>query len=87
MGIAGTSAACPTAASIFARLNEERLAKGGKPLGFLNPWIYQNADAFYDVTQGSNSGGGVHGGFPAVKGWDASTGVGTPNYEAMVKKL
>jgi tripeptidyl-peptidase I len=87
MGIAGTSAACPTAASIFARLNEERLAKGGKPLGFLNPWIYQNAEAFNDVTQGSNSGGGVHGGFPAVKGWDASTGVGTPNYEAMVKKL
>jgi tripeptidyl-peptidase-1 len=86
-GIAGTSAASPTAAAIFALLNEERLSKGGKPLGFLNPWIYQNADAFNDVTQGSNSGGGPHGGFPAVKGWDASTGVGTPNYAKMVEKL
>ncbi len=87
MGIAGTSAACPTAAAVFARLNEVRLASGGKPMGFLNPWIYQNSDAFNDVTQGNNGAGGAHGGFPAVKNWDASTGVGTPNYAAMVKKL
>ena len=86
-GIAGTSAASPTAAAIFALLNEERLSKGGKPLGFLNPWIYQNADAFNDVTEGNNSGGGPHGGFPAVKGWDASTGVGTPNYAKMLQKI
>jgi len=87
MGIAGTSAACPTAAAVFARLNEVRLGRGGKPMGFLNPWIYQNADAFNDVKDGSNSAGGPHGGFPAVVGWDASTGVGTPNYAAMVKKI
>ena len=37
----GTSAACPVVAAIFAKLNEVRLAKGGKPLGFLNPFIYQ----------------------------------------------
>ena len=42
-GVAGTSASCPTVAGIFARLNGLRLANGGKPLGFLNPFIYQNA--------------------------------------------
>ena len=34
-----------------------RLAKGGKPLGFLNPWIYKNAAAFNDVTHGVNDEG------------------------------
>jgi hypothetical protein len=40
-GVAGTSAASPTAAAIFARLNGVRLAAGKPPLGFLNPFIYQ----------------------------------------------
>ena len=83
-GVAGTSAACPVVAGVFARLNEERLAKGGKPLGFLNPWIYQNAAGFNDVTLGSNPGVQTKvGGFPAVIGWDAATGVGTPNFEKL----
>jgi tripeptidyl-peptidase-1 len=85
-GIAGTSAASPVVAAIFARLNEIRLQKGGKPMGFLNPWIYQNADAFNDVTQGTNTGGGKYG-FTAVAGWDPATGVGTPNFTAMVAKM
>ena len=61
VGIAGTSAACPVTAAIFARLNAVRLASGGNPLGFLNPWIYNNQEAFNDVTQGCNTGGGSHG--------------------------
>jgi tripeptidyl-peptidase-1 len=83
-GVAGTSASCPVAAGVFALLNNLRLAKGGKPLGFLNPFIYQNAAAFQDVTSGINSGAGKHG-FQAVKGWDPATGVGTPDYEALSK--
>ena len=55
-------------------------------MGFLNPWIYQNADAFNDVTQGTNTGGGKYG-FTAVAGWDPATGVGTPNFTAMVAKM
>ena len=83
-GVSGPSAACPVVAGVFARLNEERLAKGGKPLGFLNPWIYQNAAGFNDVTLGSNPGVQKRvGGFPAVAGWDAATGVGTPNFEKL----
>jgi tripeptidyl-peptidase-1 len=83
-GVAGTSAACPVVAGVFAKLNDVRLAKGGKPLGFLNPFIYQNAAAFNDVTQGSNPANGKYG-FTAVKGWDAATGMGTPNFAALSK--
>ena len=88
MGIAGTSAATPVVAAIFARLNAARLGAGGKPLGFLNPWIYKNAAAFNDVTHGVNDEGSkTHGGFAASAGWDPATGVGTPNFAAMLKAL
>jgi len=81
-GVAGTSAACPVAAGVFARLNGLRLAAGKKPMGFLNPFIYKNPSGFQDVTSGCNDAGGKAG-FTAVKGWDAATGFGTPNYEAL----
>ena len=85
-GVYGTSAATPVAAAIFARLNGIR-EKSGKPrLGFLNPWIYKNADAFHDVTSGCNNHG-LRYGFTAVQGWDPASGVGTPNFAAMVKAL
>jgi len=88
LGIAGTSAACPVTAAIFARLNALRLGSGGKPLGFLNPWIYKHAAAFNDVTKGvNNAGSQKYGGFAAVQGWDPATGVGTPNFAAMAKLL
>jgi len=82
LGVAGTSAACPVVAGVFARLNGLRLAAGKPPLGFLNPFIYKNPSGFNDVTSGENNAGREWG-FTAVKGWDASTGMGTPNYEAL----
>jgi tripeptidyl-peptidase-1 len=88
-GVAGTSASSPVVAGVFALLNDLRLSNNKPPLGFLNPFIYQNADAFNDVTSGKNNAG-VGNGFTAIKGWDAATGVGTPNYEALaaaVQKL
>jgi len=81
-GVAGTSAACPVAAGVFALLNGVRLAKGGSPLGFLNPFIYQNPSGFQDVSLGKITGG-TKGGFTATKGWDAATGWGTPDYETL----
>lgn len=54
--------------------------------GFLNPFIYQNPSAFQDVTKGTNNDGHSHG-FKAVKGWDAATGMGTPNFEALSKAI
>ena len=82
----GTSAACPVAAGIFARLNGLRLAKNSKPLGFLNPFLYQNPKAFNDVTQGSITGGSdIGGGFKAIKGYDFATGLGTLDYEKLAR--
>jgi len=79
MGVAGTSASCPVAAGIFALLNDKRLAAGKPPMGFLNPFIYQNAAAFNDVQSGKNNAGQGEG-FTAIKGWDAASGFGTPDY-------
>jgi tripeptidyl-peptidase-1 len=83
-GVGGTSAACPVAAGIFARLNGIRLASNGKPLGFLNPFLYQNPKAFNDVKEGKITGG-TAGGFTAIKGYDFATGLGTPDYEKLAK--
>lgn len=79
----GTSASCPVVAGIFARMNGLRLAAGKPALGFLNPLIYQNPDAFQDVEHGKNAPEGEKYGFKAVKGWDAATGLGTPDYEKL----
>jgi len=85
-GVAGTSASCPVVAGIFAKLNGLRLASGKKSLGFLNPFLYQNADAFQDVKLGTNNNGGEYG-FKAIKGWDAATGLGTPDFSALSKAV
>ncbi len=86
----GTSAACPVAAGVFAKLNGIRLKNKNPVLGFLNPFIYQNPQGFHDVTVGCNGcQAGVFkntgNGFTAIVGWDAASGVGTPNYEALSK--
>lgn len=86
-GVAGTSCASPTAAGVFSLLNDLRLQNGKSTLGFLNPLIYKYASSFNDITTGSNSGCMSDGGkgWPATQGWDAVTGVGTPNYEELAK--
>lgn len=81
--VGGTSAASPTASGIFSLLNDLRSQQGKSPLGFLNPLIYKFREAFYDVTIGYNTLDGNCSSapaWPAAKGWDPVTGVGTPNY-------
>ncbi|RLN69709.1 hypothetical protein BBP00_00000150 [Phytophthora kernoviae] len=69
--------------------NDVRLNAGKSPLGFINPLLYylaeNRADAFHDVVVGNN--GAPRGGnnpcedsFSAAAGWDAVSGVGTPNF-------
>merc|ERR1719161_3536313 len=86
--VAGTSASCPVFAGIVSLLNDAQIKNGKKPLGFLNPWLYQNAHAFTDVTVGSNridrSGLSVQYGWDAVKGWDPVTGLGTPMFNKLL---
>jgi tripeptidyl-peptidase-1 len=89
-GEAGTSASCPTVASIISLLNDYRLSIGKSSLGFLNPLIYGNLPTgFNDITSGQNPGCGTNG-FKALAGWDPVTGFGTPDFgklQALVKNL
>ena len=81
--IGGTSAAAPQWAALDALANQ---ADG--PLGFLTPRLYQLAgtSAFHDISAGSNTWGGVTG-YPAAPGWDAATGLGTPDAAQLVQAL
>jgi kumamolisin len=68
--IGGTSAVAPLWAGLVALVNQRSHAA----VGFWNPALYgQSAAGFHDITQGSN------GTFKAGPGWDANTGIGTPD--------
>jgi kumamolisin len=69
--IGGTSAVAPLWAGLIALINESI----GKPVGFVNPLLYQTASSagdFNDITSGTN------GAYSAGPGWDACTGLGSP---------
>ena len=67
--IGGTSAVAPLWAGLIARLN----AIKGSPLGFINAKLYQNPASLNDIVQGNN------GAYAAAAGWDACTGLGSPD--------
>jgi len=83
LAVGGTSASTPSWGAVISLLNEECLSASGgkKTLGFVNPLFYQNADAFTDITQGSNAiGNNARSGWKCTEGWDAVTGLGTPQF-------
>merc|ERR1711862_1011049 len=85
--IGGTSASAPTFAGFVSLLNEARLKAGKPAMGYLNPFLYQNPDAFRDVTVGTNAiGRGPTSayGYLCAPGWDPATGLGTPNFERLL---
>jgi subtilase family serine protease len=75
----GTSFATPMWAGYIALVNQQLVANGSKPIGFLNPTIYQQnvtsqyASDFHDITSGTS------GSYSAVTGYDLVTGWGSPN--------
>jgi kumamolisin len=75
--IGGTSAVAPLWAGLIALAN----AQNKTSAGLLQPALYANPAAFRDVTSGNN------GAFKAAKGWDACTGLGSPNGTAIIKTL
>lgn len=79
----GTSASTPIFSGIINRINEERIAAGKGPLGFLNPALYAHPEILNDITNGTNAACD-EGGFNAVQGWDPVTGLGTPNFPKML---
>ena len=82
----GTSFAAPMWAGYMALVNQQAVAKGKKPLGFINPLIYPlglskgYGVAFHDITKGSN-------GEPATKGYDLASGWGSPNGAGLIDAL
>ena len=85
----GTSASSPFFAGLISLINEERLKAGKPQMGFLNPFLYANPDAFFDVVKGTNAIGRGTGpsryGFAAAKGWDAATGLGSPYFDKLLE--
>ena len=78
--IGGTSAVAPLWSGLLALCNQQI----GKPVGFLNALLYTNAVArrsLHDITSGNN------GGYQAAVGWDACTGLGSPDGAALLAAL
>jgi kumamolisin len=73
--IGGTSAVAPLWAGLTALINQSLKAH----VGSLNHLLYSApANAFHDITQGNNDSVG-NGNFQAGPGWDACTGLGSPD--------
>ncbi|KAH7909600.1 peptidase S8/S53 domain-containing protein [Hygrophoropsis aurantiaca] len=81
----GTSASAPVMAAMLALVNDARIAKGKKPIGFINPTLYSSkfAKSFHDIKSGNNPGCGTNG-FSAAAGWDPVTGLGTVNLGSLI---
>jgi kumamolisin len=80
--IGGTSAVAPLWAALVALLNQSL----GKPVGYLQPQIYTLGEAFRDITSGNNDDSNL-GYYKAGSGWDACTGLGSPNGAALLEAL
>jgi hypothetical protein len=54
---------------------------------FLNPVLYANPKVLKDITTGNNDTGNGSGRYRAAAGWDACTGLGSPDGNALLKTL
>jgi hypothetical protein len=77
----GTSSSTPLWAGLVARINEQT----GLNQGFITDKLYAHPGVFNDITVGDNNEDGV--GYSATLGWDACTGLGTPNGKALMAVL
>jgi kumamolisin len=77
--VGGTSAVAPLWAGLIALINHHL----GASVGFINPQLYPLDEAnFNDITSGNNDDSGL-GHYSAGPGWDACTGLGSPNGSAL----
>jgi kumamolisin len=79
MTVGGTSAVAPLWAGLIALFNESL----GRAVGFLHPFLYSESarTGLHDITSGSN------GAYSAGPGWDACTGLGSPDGAALLTAL
>lgn len=89
----GTSCASPLWAGFMALVNQQAVANGKPPVGFLAPAVYalaqttSYANSFHDTTVGNNTWSGSPTNFFAVPGYDLATGLGTPNGTNFINAL
>ncbi|KAI0854023.1 protease S8 tripeptidyl peptidase I [Daldinia vernicosa] len=84
LSIGGTSASAPLWGSVITLINEERLAAGKSPVGFVHQVLYSHPEVFKDITKGDNRACKTTG-FPAAEGWDPVSGMGTPDYPKLLE--
>ncbi|MBD8874305.1 S53 family serine peptidase [Rhodanobacter sp. DHB23] len=76
--IGGTSAVAPLWAALLARCNQSL----GRAVGDVHAALYQIGEsAFHDITRGDN------GAYAAGTGWDACTGLGSPDGQKLLAAL
>ena len=74
----------PLFAGLVALLGEAL----NKPVGFMHPVLYGPAaalGAFNDITSGTNNITGRLPGYSTASGWDACTGLGSPDGELLLE--
>lgn len=88
--VGGTSCSSPQWAGLIAIADQI----AGSDLGYINPALYQiaadpakYANDFFDVTIGNNQTTASIPGYSASTGWDAVTGLGTPNAANLLPDL
>ena len=88
--IGGTSLSSPLWGGVVSLINEISTKYTGKTVGFVNPLLYtmwsSDPTTFIDITSGNNAGcpsspcAQTCTGFYATSGYDAVTGLGSPNW-------
>jgi len=89
--VGGTSAGSP----FWSALTAVACQDAGHNLGYINPQLYENRatlysmGAFHDITTGDNTfpTGYTMPGYEATRGWDAPTGIGSPNAAILVPQI
>jgi kumamolisin len=85
--VGGTSLASPLWAAMMDITDQYVAANGGAHLGFVNPAVYQLVNSsqpyppYHDITNGTN------GAYNAGPGWDAVTGLGSPDLYNFARDL
>lgn len=87
--VGGTSSGSPQWAGLVALADQ----MAGRDLGYINPALYKIASNpaqytkdYFDVTVGNNQTSSIPG-YSASRGWDAVTGLGTPNVANLLPDL
>ncbi|HTY87866.1 MAG TPA: protease pro-enzyme activation domain-containing protein [Candidatus Acidoferrum sp.] len=91
--VGGTSCAAPLWGGFMALVNQQAVASGQTPVGFLNPVLTTlglgstYTSDFHDIKTGSNTNSISPTNFFAVVGYDLCTGWGTPNGQHCINEI